>query len=101
MRSTVVSGIQLTLAVSGPAAWGWTNTLLDEVAPADPLKVSVVCVGQAEPVDEVLVLVVEVLTVVVDEAVTVVVVVVIVEVPVVVEPPEVVVEVVPRVQLHG
>jgi hypothetical protein len=99
MRSTAVSGVQLTVAVNGPAAVGWMNSLVDAFAPVDPVKVCVVCVAQADPVEVVLV-VVEVL-VLVDEEEEVVVVVVVVVVPVVVEPLDVVLEVVVEVQLQG
>jgi hypothetical protein len=96
MRSTGVSGFQLTVAVNGPAAVGWMYSLVDEVAPSDPVKVWVVCVGQADPVEVVLV-VVEVLVLVEEDVVEVEVVVV----PVVVEPLDVVLEVVVEAQLHG
>jgi hypothetical protein len=99
MRSTAVSGFQLTVALKGPAAVGWMNSLVDEVAPVDPVKVCVDCVVHADPV-EVLLVVVEVLVLVEEEEDEDEVVVVVV-VPVVVEPLDVVLEVVVEVQLQG
>jgi hypothetical protein len=98
-----VSGLQLTVAVNGPAAVGWMNSLVDEVEPSDPVKVWVVCVVQADPVEVVVVVVVVDVLVLVDEEVVVVVVVLdVVEVEVVVvEPLDVVLEVVVEAQLHG
>src|SRR6266853_803811 len=65
MRSTRVGGLQLTVTENGPAAWGWMNSLVDDVEPAEPVKVWVACVEQAAVEVEVEV---EVVVVVVVEA---------------------------------
>src|SRR6266849_5124425 len=85
MRSTRVGGLQLTVTENGPAAWGWMNSLVDDVEPAEPVKVWVACVEQAA----------------VEVEVDVVVEVVVVVLPEVVEPVDVVLVVVVEAQLHG
>lgn len=95
----MVVGVQVTEAVSGPAAVVSTKLLVEELDPAVPVKFRVVCDGQAE-VDVVVVLLVVVLLLVVVVVLAVVEVVVDVDV-VVLEPVDVVVVVDVAVQLQG
>jgi hypothetical protein len=97
----VVDGVQVTDAVRGPAAVVSTKSLVEELDPAVPVKFWVVCDGQAD-VEDVVVLVLVVLVLLLVVVLVLVVVEVVVDVDVVVlEPVDVVLVVDVEVQLQG